>query len=70
MFKKLKAKAAQPLTYGWLYKCYLGEVIAVGIIYGGMYVYGMYLEKKANKADKAEAATEDIADYNEFEDED
>lgn len=63
MFQKLKSKAAQPLTYGWLYKCYLGEIIAVGIIYGSMYVYGMILEKKANKA-------EDITvDYDEFENE-
>lgn len=67
MLNKLKSKATQPLTYGWLYKCYLGEIIAVGIIYGGMYVYGMYLEKKANKAEAAEDIT---VDYNEFEDED
>lgn len=67
MFKKLKAKAGQPLTYGWLYKCYVGEIIAVGIIYGGMYLYGAYLEKKANKAEAAEDIT---VDYNEFEDED
>lgn len=66
MFNKLKAKAAQPLTYGWLYKCYVGEIIAVGIIYGSMYLYGAYLEKKANKTEVAE----DIAvDYNEFENE-
>lgn len=67
MFKKLKSKAAQPLTYGWLYKCYLGEIIAVGIIYGSMYVYGMILEKKANKAEAAEDIT---VDYDEFEGED
>lgn len=64
MFKKLKAKAGQPLTYGWLYKCYVEEIIAVGIIYGGMYLYGAYLEKKA------EAAEDITVDYNEFEDED
>lgn len=67
MFNKLKAKAGQPLTYGWLYKCYVGEIIAVGIIYGGMYLYGAYMEKKANKAEVAEDIT---VDYNEFEDED
>jgi hypothetical protein len=62
MFNKLKKKAGQPLTYGWLYKCYLGEIIAVGIIYGAMYVYGAHLEKKANEAAKT-------MDYDEFEDE-
>jgi hypothetical protein len=65
MFKKLKAKAGQPLTYGWLWKCYLGEIIAVGVIYGGMYVYGYITEKKANEAEAAKTM-----DYNEFEDED
>lgn len=66
MFSKLKEKAAKPLTFGWLYKCYLGEIIAVGVIYGGMYLYGAYLERKANKTE----AAEDIAvDYNEFENE-
>lgn len=65
MFKKLKAKAAQPLTYGWLWKCYAGELIAVGVIYGGMYLYGAYMEKKTNK----ETETAEV-DYNEFEDED
>lgn len=63
MFKKLKAKAGQPLTYGWLWKCYLGEVITVGIIYGGMYLYGCITEKKANEADAA------TMDYNKFENE-
>lgn len=51
MFNKLKAKAGQPLTYGWLYKCYLGEIIAVGVVYGGMWLYGRYLEKKSNEAE-------------------
>ena len=64
MFNKLKTKAAQPLTYGWLWKCYLGEIIAVGVIYGGMYVYGTILEKKANKADTVKKMG-----YNEFENE-
>lgn len=63
MFKKLKAKAGQPLTYGWLWKCYLGEIIAVGAIYGGMYIYGYITEKKA------EAAEDITVDYNEFENE-
>lgn len=64
MFKKLKTKAAKPLTYGWLYKCYLGEIIAVGVVYGGMWLYGRYLEKKSNEA-------EDITvDYSESENED
>lgn len=64
MFNKLKAKAGQPLTHGWLWKCYIGEIIAVGVIYGGMWLYGALLEKKANEA-------EDLAvDYDEFEDED
>lgn len=63
MFKKLKSKAAQPLTYGWLYKYYLGEIIAVGIVYGGMWLYGRHLEKKSN-----EAETE--MNYGEFENED
>lgn len=67
MFNKLKAKAGQPLTYGWLWKCYAGELIAVAIVYGGMYLYGAYMEKKANKAETAEDIT---VDYNEFEDED
>jgi spore coat protein CotH len=67
MFNKLKAKAGQPLTYGWLWRCYLGEIIAVGVIYGGMYIYGYITEKKANEAE----ATEDITvDYDKFEDED
>lgn len=64
MFNKLKAKAGQPLTYGWLYKCYLGEIIVAGLIYGGMWAYGYYMEKKA------EAANEEEMNYNEFEDED
>lgn len=64
MFNKLKKKAAQPLTYGWLWKMYAGEFITVGIIYGGMYLYGAYLEKKANKAEAAEDIT---VDYDKFE---
>lgn len=64
MFKKLKAKASKPLTYGWLWKCYIGEIIAVGIVYGGMWLYGRYLEKKANEAEAAKTV-----DYNEFENE-
>lgn len=64
MFKKIKAKAGQPLTYGWLWKSYLGEIIAVGVIYGGMYAYGYIAEKKANKAEAA------AKENNEFEDED
>lgn len=62
MLNELKAKAGQPLTYGWLWKCYLGEIIAVGVIYGGMYIYGYITEKKA------EAAKTEVTD--EFEDED
>lgn len=64
MFNKLKAKAGQPLTHGWLWKCYIGEIIAVGIVYGGMWLYGAYLEKKANEAEAAKSV-----DYNEFENE-
>ena len=64
MFNKLKGKAAQPLTHGWLWKCYLEEIIAVGVIYGGMLAYGYFLEKKANKDEAAEDIT---VDYNKFE---
>lgn len=65
MFKKLKAKASKPLTYGWLWRCYIGEIIAAGLIYGSMYVYGSYLEKKANEACK----TDTEMNYDEFENE-
>lgn len=67
MFNKLKEKAAKPLTYGWLYKCYIGELIAVGVVYGGMWLYGAYLERKANASETAEDIT---ADYNKFDEED
>lgn len=64
MFNKLKEKAAKPLTYGWLWKCYIGELIAVGVVYGGMWLYGSFLEKKANEAETAEDIT---VDYDKFE---
>lgn len=64
MFNKLKAKAGQPLTYGWLWKCYAGELVVAGLFYGGIWLYGRLLEKKANE----ETETAEV-DYNEFENE-
>lgn len=63
MFNKLKKKAAQPLTYGWLWKWRIADFITVGIIYGGMLAYKRYLEKKF------EADAETKMDYNKFENE-
>lgn len=54
MFKKLKMKASQPLTHGWLWKIGAINIIAAGIIYGGLYAYGCYLEKKENKVAETE----------------
>lgn len=62
MFKKLKAKASQPLTYGWLWKCYVYEAIAACVICGGTWIYEAYQNKKLNEADAA------TMDYNKFED--
>lgn len=65
MFNKLKAKAGQPLTYGWLWKCYAYEAIAALIMCGCMNLYEAYQDKKIEEADTAEDIT---VDYNESED--
>jgi hypothetical protein len=62
MFEKLKSKAAKPLTHGWLWNNGAINIIAVGIIYGGLWAYGCYLEKQDNDAEAAEKAN-----HNEFE---
>ena len=58
MLNKLKAKAAQPLTYGWLWKCYSYEVIAACIICGGTWIYEKYQNKKIEEAEVAANDTE------------
>ena len=53
MFKKLKMKASEPLTHGWLWKIGTIDIIAVGIIYGVSWAYGYHMEKQFNEADAA-----------------